>query len=180
MDVTGEEIAATAGEEATLMGGANVRSEQRGGSKFFYADRDGRVNLKNHVLSVRALAAIERDVDGKLETEEGKDVHIRGSVRSGSTIVAGGSLIIDGMVEAGAQIHAQDDVLVARGIIGHDTQIVAKGNVTAEFVQSAAVVAWGDVTIADHTMNAQVRAGGKLTTTAPQVSSAAAARLVAN
>ena len=161
-DVTGRECGVSPGADITLMAGDNVRTEERGQRKYFYAETEGRAHVKNQVLSVRTVSYIDRDVEGHLEIEAGKDVRIRGSVRSGAVLTGSGSIAIEGVVEGGAKIEAEDDVVVAKGIIGRETQVVSRGRVEAGFVQYASLVAKDDVTITDYLVNAQVKTGGIL------------------
>ena len=59
---------------------------------------------------------------------------IEGSVRAGSSVKAGDAITIAGTVEPGALVHAQGDIKVGQGIIGKETNVVAKGTVRAEYV----------------------------------------------
>ena len=161
-DVTGRECSVSPGTDITLMSGDNVRTEERGQRKYFYAEIEGRAHVKNQVLSVRTVSYIDRDVDGPLEIEPGKDVCIRGSVRSGAVLTGSGSIAIDGVVEGGARIEAEDDVVVAKGIIGRETRVLSRGKVEAGFVQHASLEAKDDVTITDYLVNAKVKTGGIL------------------
>ena len=149
-------------EEVSLTAGLNVRSETKGKREYFYAEKAGRAREKDGNLRVHEVTYIDEDIEGVLEIEKERDVVVRGSIRAGAEIVAGGSLHVEGMVERGAKVRTQDDVVVGKGIIGHETSVVAMGDVESNFVQSATVVARGDVTIGGYALNAKVRAGGHL------------------
>jgi len=145
------------------MGGQNVRTELKGEQQLLYADMDGAVRIARGVLAIKPVVHFKGDTNHNVGTvEQDKDVFISGSVGPNFAINAGGSVTIDGMVESGATIHAQEDIVVAKGIVGHQTRVVALGSVEAQFVQGGSVVARGDVIIGSHLLNARVRAGGQV------------------
>jgi len=162
MDLAGNALEAEEVEPIQLIAGLNVRREEKGRREYFYAEKAGRAREKDGTVRVHEVTYIEEDVAGVLQTEKDRDVVVRGSVRAGAEIVAGGSLHIEGMVERGAKVRTQEDIVVDKGIIGHETSVVAMGDVQSSFVQSATVVARGDVTIDGYLLNAKVRAGGRL------------------
>ena len=162
IDVRGGEVNVSVGETETLTVGANVRTERPGEREYFYAEIDGRARVADGMLSVNPVTYIQGNVDGALQVEDGSDVHIRGSVRAGAAVTVGGCIVVEGVVEGGAHVQARDDVLVAKGIVGRDTRVVAMRSVTCKFAQNSSVVAGEDVTITGHLINARVRAGGSL------------------
>ena len=162
MDLAGNALEAEGVEQIQLTAGLNVRREEKGRREYFYAEKAGRAREKDGTVRVHEVTYIEEDVAGVLQTEKDRDVVVRGSVRAGAEIVSGGSLHIEGMVERGAKVRTQEDIVVDKGIIGHETSVVAMGDVQSSFVQSATVVARGDVTIDGYLLNAKVRAGGRL------------------
>ena len=161
-DVRGRESSPSPATDITLLAGNNVRGEERGRRRYFYAELSGRVHMKKQVMSVRTVTYIDRDVESPLQIEEGKDVHIRGSVRAGTVLTSRGSIVIDGVVEGGARVEAADDITIGKGIIGRNTRVVAQGNLEVTFAQNASLAARGDITIADYLVNGTVRAGGVL------------------
>jgi uncharacterized protein len=163
-NLRGEEISVEVGQKKIFKGGENVRVErEKNWPKFFYADIDGNVRVKNDTVYVREMIHIEGDVDYDLgNIKAGKDIFITGSVRSGFTVSAGGSIAIGGTVEPGAAVNAQEDIVVAQGIVGAHTRVVALGDVRAKFVQNSAVMARGDIVVESYLLNAQVQAGGRL------------------
>lgn len=165
IDVAGHRIPGLPDEEETLEAGANVRvtRDEETDVRRYHATVDGVVRVRDGVLWVRPLVVVEGDLEGQHRTfEPGQDVLIKGAVGSGSTVRASGTVSIVGVVESGASVHSQEDVLVERGIIGHGTKVVALGEVHTRFVQSGSVVACGDVTVSGHLMDSQVRSGGHL------------------
>lgn len=72
-------------------------------------------------------------------------VQISGSVCENFKVRAGGNVIVDGVVE-GAEIEAQGDVIIARGMNGMGKgKIMAGGNVISKFFENAEVNAGGYV-----------------------------------
>jgi uncharacterized protein (DUF342 family) len=162
-NVLGEEIPTTDGAEQTLEAGENVRVQDQGGTASFYAQIDGVIVLKGNKLAVHPVFQVNGDIDyqtGNLEVL--KDVHIKGCVRAGFAVKAGGNIAVGEVVEDGAQLHARGDVVVARGIAGENARVVALGNVETKFIQNSAVMARGDIIVGSYIFNARVRAGGRI------------------
>jgi uncharacterized protein (DUF342 family) len=89
------------------------------------------------------------------------DVIIHGGVSNGVTIQAKGSVTIEGTVE-NCCIHAFGDIFLLKGVKGGDrTQIHARGNITAEYIEYADVYAGGDIT-ADVFFKSTVRCDGRI------------------
>jgi uncharacterized protein (DUF342 family) len=165
IDLAGLRVFDPPGQQEALKSGVNVRviQDEETGVRRYYATTDGVVQVRDSVLWVHPLVVVEGDIADQLCTfEPGHDVLIMGGVRSGAIVRADGTVSITGVVESGASVHGQEDVLVERGIIGNGTKVVALGNVQTRFVQSGSVAAQGDVTVCGHLVNAQVRAGGQL------------------
>ena len=161
-DVTGAQTSTGEAESATLMAGKNVRVENRDGRDFLFAEREGRANIRNQVLSVRPVSVIDGALDRDLEAEEGRDVHIRGSLKSGIKLTAKGAVLIDGSIESGAQVDSEDEVTVEGGVVGSETRVAGAGDIVVGFAAQSSVSAGGDLTIGDHSENATLRAGGRL------------------
>ena len=167
MDVCGRELpdetsaSSTEGPES-VTAGSNVRVEERGERQYLYAEIDGRVRLFRGELRVHPVTYVDYNVQTTLNVEAGVDVHIRGSVRRGGVITAGGCVVVEGVVEGGARLSVGEDVVVAKGIIGKETLVNARGNVSCSMVQNASVAASGDLEVVGHSINGRLRAGGRL------------------
>jgi uncharacterized protein (DUF342 family) len=162
VDVSGVQTATGETDTATLMAGNNVRVESRDGGEYLFAERDGRANIRNQVLCVRPVSIVDGDLDSDLEVEEGRDVHIRGSLKSGAKLTAKGAVIIDGSVENGARVDSQAGVTVKGGVVGRAARVVGAGDVSVGFAAQSSVCAAGDLTIGDRSENATLHAGGRL------------------
>jgi uncharacterized protein (DUF342 family) len=99
-------------------------------------------------------------------------VEVRGDIRSGMKVHAGGDVTVHGVIES-AEVSAGGDVKVHGGIIGHapaeqtehrvvtpvGTAIVkAQGNVSARFVENALIEAQQTVRIAESVVQSEVNA----------------------
>ena len=159
----GEEVPATDGEEKAYTAGQNVRSQTEGDTVKFFSEIDGAVNVTGETIEVQPIYNIGRDVDyetGNIDLPA--NVDIKGCVRAGFSVTCGGTVTVGDVVENGATIHARGDVVVAKGIFGEDTNVVAQGNVETKFIQGSTVMAHGDVTVGAFVFNGIVRAGGSV------------------
>jgi uncharacterized protein (DUF342 family) len=163
MDVTGEELATTNGKAGSFKAGSNVREETEGDDVKYYSEIDGNVQVKADSVQVNAIFIVIGDVDydtGNIDAAT--DVQIFGSVRSGFTVKGGANVTVGGIVEAGATISAQGDIIVAQGVLGDTTKMIARGNIAAKFIQNASVLASGDIIAGSYIFNGHVRAGGQV------------------
>jgi uncharacterized protein (DUF342 family) len=67
-----------------------------------------------------------------------------------------------GDVTAGATLSARDNIVIGGGVQGSTTRVVSMGNLHCRFVINASVMAVGDILVAKHISNAQVRAGKRI------------------
>ena len=145
--------------------GVNVRVEERGARQYYHAEIEGRVRLFKGVLRVYQVTYIDQNVHTPVKSGPGEDLHVRGSVRGGGAVTAEGCVIVDGVIEGGARMSVAEDVVVAKGIVGKETLVSARGNVLCSMVQNATVTAGSDVVVIGHSMNGRLRAGRQLTIT---------------
>ena len=94
------------------------------------------------------------------------DVIVRGDVKPGFEIVAGGSVTVRGITE-GATIKAQRDITVA-GVIGGSV-LEAGGDIVAQYFNNARVTASGQVTVNREIINATVEAQRVVTAPAGRI-----------
>ncbi|OLQ93111.1 polymerase [Vibrio panuliri] len=94
---------------------------------------------------------------------------VKGNVESDMKVRATGNITIGGFVES-ANIQAQGDVTIAKGIIGHNVSdnqkksciIKAGGSIKANYAQFAELQAGHDIELAIHCMNNEIRCGNNL------------------
>ena len=98
------------------------------------------------------------------------NVIVRGNIESDMLVRATGNIIVGGFVES-ANIQAQGDIEIAKGIIGHNVSdkqsktclIKAGGSIKANYAQFSELQASHDINLTIHCMNNEVRCGNNLT-----------------
>ena len=164
LTVTGEILPAKNGEKRSFKGGGNVRIEEEDGiPKFFYAEITGNVKVREDTVLMEKMFEIDGSVDydtGNIDVPT--DVYIKGSVVTGFSVKSKGSITVEGTVEPGASLYAREDIIVAKGITGQKTQVIAQGNIETKFIQNSFVLANGDIKVGGYIFNAPVRAGGSI------------------
>jgi len=159
LSVTGIALAPTPGKPVAIAPSEGVRIEE--GEKL--------VTYRAAVTGiVRELSQTRIDVGHSIEIGRGVD-HVTGNIDAwGAVTVHGsvrarGNVTVDGTCES-SFIQSDGDVLIAGGILGRTgvTEVKARGNVTARFVENAKVESGGDVTVKDSVLNSRVFAAGKI------------------
>ena len=89
-------------------------------------------------------------------------IYIKGAVRWGFSVKADGDITVMGTVEPGGNVISRGDITVGEGVVGRRTQVVAGGNVRADFVREASVTAGQDIVLHNYAHHARLRAGGKV------------------
>ncbi len=159
--VTGKVIRAKDGKEAVFKIGKNISLSSDGLKAI--ADVDGTVNVDNDKISVIQMLEIKGDVG----VETGNilfqgQVIVNGNVTNGYSIECEGDLVINGVVE-GASLRSNANIVISRGIQGHDeANIHCEGQLTSNFINSATVVCRGDIETGA-IMNSIVKSDGKIT-----------------
>lgn len=143
-DVTGREIPTRRTKPAKFSFGKNLHlSEDK---KELISEVTGHVSLAGGKVYVSAVYEVPEDVDNSVgNIDYNGNVHVKGNVRSGFSILAQGDVIIDGVVE-GALVQADGQIIVKQGIHGMQKGILdARGNVICQFIENAKVFAGGYV-----------------------------------
>ncbi|PHV69873.1 hypothetical protein CS063_13630 [Sporanaerobium hydrogeniformans] len=159
-NVLGQTIKAKKGKEARLPKGKNTHASEDGLS--LYASVDGKLEYDGHNVYVNTVYTLNGDLDsGTGNIDFLGNVIITGSVKSGFTIKAVGSVEVKGSVEE-ATIMAGGDIFLSYGIQGGNKgKLVAGGNIIAKFIQNTTVEAGGDV-ITEAIMHSNVSAGNMI------------------
>lgn len=153
----GETVLAKKGKELARLKGKGFYVSDDG--REYFARTAGRAVYQNDRLVVENELLIEGDVSlsrGNITFAD--DIHIRGNVLSGVTIVSEkGSIIVDGYVEA-ATLNAGKDVVLKNGMQGNSRgKITAGGSVSGKFFEQTTVDAGEDVN-ANAIMNSHITA----------------------
>lgn len=158
--VTGKEIKCTLARELPPMRGRNISRLEDGIT--YISQVDGKVEVKDGRVDVQNIHEIHGDVtfvDGRVEFYG--DIMIYGGVASGVIIRAGRNVVIKGITES-VTIYAGGDIIMEKGLVGgQKAKISARGNVFADFVESATIEAKGSVK-ANIILNSNVSAGGSV------------------
>ena len=132
----------------------------------YLSSLDGRVEVRGDKITVSQVYEIPGDVDIAIGNIDFRgDVMIHGSVRLGLSVHAGGSLTIDGIVEAGVNLSADKDILLKSGMMGDSrASVITKGNLFCKFIEYAQVTVGGSIQ-AEALLSCDVECGNKITLT---------------
>ncbi|NOI79642.1 DUF342 domain-containing protein [Vibrio tubiashii] len=97
------------------------------------------------------------------------NVVVFGNIESDMVVRTTGSLTVGGFIES-ADVQAQGDIEVAKGIIGHNVSedekkscvVKSGGSITANYAQFSELQAANDITLAVHCMSNELRCGHNL------------------
>ncbi len=146
IDVFGQDIKPVKTVDNKPSAGKNILVSQDGTE--LRAQIAGHLFVADRKISVDRLFEVSGDVDYKIgNIRYPGNVQISGSVLPGFVVEATGNLVINGLVE-GAEIRADGDVIVNGGIVGQ-SRVLARGDISAKFVQDSLLQADGDITVAD-------------------------------
>ena len=160
-DVFGGKIKAKNGNDLNIITDQGVRVEKQDDKTFYFAKKAGNVKFKNNKLIIADIFKINGDVDyntGNIDVNS--DLLINGSVLPGFSIKAQGNISIEGCIENGATVFAEEDMTVRKGILGEETRAIVLGNLRTDFIQDAEVIVKGEVTIGSYLYNTVLRANG--------------------
>ena len=156
MDIFGRPLAAKEGKNISLQLGKNVKIEAE---NYLVAAADGHYNRDGDKISVLPYIEINGDVDystGNIDFSG--SVLVRGSVNTGFSVKAEGSVDIFGSVVGGnVQGH---NITVRSGIQGRAV-VKAENQLVAKFVENASISAY-DILINDVILHSQATARRKI------------------
>lgn len=127
------------------------------------SDIDGNVSFTEDTVFVADTYNVAADVDASTgDIDYDGSVVIPGTVKTGFTVRAKGDIQVNGVVE-GATLIAGGNIVIKRGVQGMNKgELVAGGDICAQFFESANVDAKGDI-MAGSILHSNVKAGGKIT-----------------
>ncbi len=136
----------------------------------YYAEKNGKVEFSAGKLNIVNVLEFSGDVDqltGKLEFFGA--IHITGNVEAGTTIRAGKTLTIDGVVES-ADLYAGGDIILKRGIQGNQkAHIAGRGSLFADFIEHSYVKIEGDIS-ANYILSSYIHTPGQVKLTGKKAS----------
>lgn len=129
----------------------------------YFAEKDGYVTMQGKTLIIMNVLDINGDVDQMVgDLDFNGDIRVHGSILSGMSVKAQGSVIVDGVIE-NAKVTAHKDILVGKGIHGQGEAVIeAEGNLSTNFIDHAMVSVDGDVNL-NYAVSSIIAAEGKVT-----------------
>ena len=159
-NVLGQEVKPKKVKEARIPRGRNTTILED--QVTLVSEIDGKLEYDDHNIYVNSVYTIHGDLDSSIgNVDFVGSVVVHGSIHSGFSIKAGGSVEVKGPVDD-AVIIAGEDIFLSYGIQGTEkSKLVAKGNIIAKFIQNANVEAGGNV-IAEAILHSTVTAGDSI------------------
>lgn len=164
--VRGDPVPPEPGTAAELPTGDNVTASDDG--RRLYAAVDGLLEITAGRVSVRPEYVIDGDVD--LETGSvsfSGNIIVRGSVRPGFRVIAGGQVVVMGDVED-AEVRGENLVWVSGAVVGDRSVVQSDGDVKVRTVQHGRVEARRNVFIEREAYDATILAGSNLVLEQPR------------
>lgn len=163
-DVLGNSLAAKQLTPLNLEVGANIREEKdEKGDTFLIAEKAGRLIYEKNRLEVHENLFIKGDVDfstGNIKFSG--DVNVKGNVRSGFFVMAGGNINI-GMNSEMSLLSSDKSIAVAQGIKGGGKAILrSKESIQLSFAERATLLAVNDITSKNAIFSCKVKCNGRL------------------
>ena len=157
MDLRGKPVLAKRGRDLVPLRGKGFERSEDGVT--YTSLMDGKIDMSGERIVILPVYEINGDVDLSIGNIDFRgDVIVHGSLCSGVTVKATGTVTVDGIVE-GANIEAGKDVVLRSGVMGASrASITSKGNISAKFFEYTRVHANGTIQ-ADVFLNCQVSCG---------------------
>ncbi len=163
MSVFGKTLKARLAKDKNIPAGTNTVISDDG--LHLFATIDGCVKIKENKICVLPVFEVSGDVDyGTGNIQFVGDVVIKGTIRDGFEVAAGGGVAVGGVVE-GALVNCEGDFSVRGGIRGMGkARVQVKGNLSAIYIDQAWVRCGRDLVVADVIMHSDVGARGMVNT----------------
>jgi len=155
--VTGEEIPAKNGKDVNIPVGENTQLSSDGFS--LLSAVDGFVFWEDNRIGVKTTYEVLGDVDMNVgNIHFVGPVKVKGDVKEGFTINAKGNIEIGGGVE-NATLISEGNIVIAHGVVGRKTKIIANGDLKCKFIQNANIEVKGNVIVQNDILHSNVNAG---------------------
>jgi hypothetical protein len=160
-DIFGNPVPPLRGREARIAAGKNARFSEDG--KQVFATIAGRPQLLGNRITVHPVFEVRGDVDAQTGSVSFVgSVVVRGDVRSGFSVDAEGDIEVWGVVEA-ASLRAGGHIHIRKSFVGSGAGVAqAAGSVRVRMLESATIIAGGDVFIEEAALHSNVSCGGNL------------------
>lgn len=158
MTVKGEEILGKVGASGKLPSGKNVEISEDGNR--LVASIDGMVVWEESQINVEPVYVVDKVDSSTGNVRFNGSVVVNGEVGDGFEIHAGEDITI-AMSVGRVVISAGGDIKIAGGILGQEkAQITAEGSIGVKFIQDAQVKSKQEIIVADYVRNSEITAGG--------------------
>jgi len=124
--------------------------------------RDGALILDGLCLTVTELLVLAGDLDqqtGNVRCE--LPAHVKGHVTAGYALECGKDVIVDHNIED-AVVRAGGSITIKGGVRGAASRVFSPHNISVGFVESAVVLANGDIDVARSVINSELTANGSV------------------
>lgn len=160
IDVFGNTIPFRKGAVPKLPKGANTYITP--GGMALLSSCDGVVTVSNGIISISEVFTVKGDVDNGTGNIIFKgSVVVKGDVRAGFKIVAGGEVQINGIVE-GAYIEAGGNIQIKSGVIGMNSCVMKSGgDIIGRYFENCTLDAGNNIS-AKYFINCRVKAGNTI------------------
>lgn len=131
------------------------------------AQRDGALIIDGLRLSVSELLVIQGDLDqstGNVRSDQ--PVHVHGHVTAGYVLECSKDVIVERNIEDAA-LRAGGRVTIKGGVRGRESRIHSPRDISVAFVESAVLLANGDIHVATSAINSELSANGNVLVGSP-------------
>ena len=163
-DISGKTLPAKQLAPLNLEIGSNIREDKDDeGNIFLVAEKSGRIIYENNKIEVQESLFIKGDVDfGTGNIKFGGDVNVKGNIKSGFYIMAGGDVNV-GMNSEMSLLSSDKTITVAQGVKGGGKAILrAKDSIKLSFAERATLLAVENISVKNAVFNCKVKCNGKL------------------
>jgi len=163
-DVCGTRLEAAQSSTVNIDIGENLHLEdQEDGSRILVADIAGELLVEGSRYQIRASHSVDGDVDlhsGNIRFPG--SVTVKGSVRSGFYVMAGGAIHVGELVEA-ALLSAEAEIIVNQGVKGAGKGVLrTKTEIGLTFAEQATLLAVDAIQCRGSLVHCEVKTNGKL------------------
>ena len=167
--VLGKVIPAKPGNEGVLVAGKGTYISPND-PNLLLASLSGMPIIKNKTVDVESALCLNNVSVATGHVKFKGSVVIAGDVEPGMIVRATGSIVIGGFVES-ADVQAQGDIEIGKGIIGHTVYddeaktcvVKSGGSIKANYAQFSELQAAENIQLSVHSLNNNIRCGGDLT-----------------
>ena len=167
-NVFGEVLPAKPGKDLEMVAGKGTEFSAKDSNKLIATVAGQPVEVRNGMQVDDVLQIKDVDV-GYGNVDFKGSILISGDVHEGMQVKSSGDITVMGFVDS-ASLMAEGDVTVSKGIIGRQiranelsTQIRAKGQISAQFVQYSDLQCQGDILVTKQLLHSNSRTDSKLT-----------------